>query len=199
MYKNSAISWNLRAGHMLVTLNRVLEHRGGGAKAVVWAHNSHVGDSKATITSPGDVNLGRLAREHYGLDVAILGCGTHTGKVAAATEWGGDVQIMDIPPSIPNSYEALLHETGLSTFLLDLREKKCNQELRKDLMGPRKERYIGVIFDPDEDVESYYSDANLPDQFDGYCWFDVTKAIKPLEIRQPKTAPQLAETYPWGL
>src|SRR5580700_9089000 len=109
MLRNSAEAWDMRAGHMFRTLKRILEHRGEGAKAVVWAHNSHVGDAKATTESQGDANLGRLAREQMEGNVAILGCGTYTGKVAAAKEWGADVEYMDIPPSIPNSCEALAH------------------------------------------------------------------------------------------
>jgi erythromycin esterase-like protein len=184
---------------MFKTLNRILEHTGEGAKAIVWAHNSHVGDAKATTISQGDVNLGRLAREKLGNDVAILGCGMYTGTVAASKEWDADVEIMDIPPGIPNSYEALAHTSGLSRFFLDLRETKCDQQLRKELMTTRKERFIGVIYDPKSDPESYYADAILPEEFDGYIWFDQTKAVKPLEIHQPKSALQLTETYPWGL
>jgi erythromycin esterase-like protein len=188
----------MRAGHMFRTLKRILEHRGEGAKAVVWAHNSHVGDAKATTESQGDANLGRLAREQMEGNVAILGCGTYTGKVAAAKEWGADVEYMDIPPSIPNSCEALAHETGLSTFFLDLREQKCDQALRKELMTTRKERFIGVIFDPDADPESQYADAIFAEQFDGFIWFDTTTAVRPLEIHQPNTVDKF-ETYPWGL
>jgi erythromycin esterase-like protein len=199
MLKNSSDAWDMRAGHMFRSLNRIIEHRGEGAKAVVWAHNSHVGDAKATTVSQGDVNLGRLVRERFRSDVAILGCGTYTGKVAAAKEWDGDLEFMDIPPSIPNSYEALAHGTGLSRFFLDLRAEKCDQGLRKELMATRKERFIGTIYDAEADPESHYADAILPEQFDGYIWFDETSAVKPLEIRQPKTAHHLAETYPWGL
>jgi erythromycin esterase-like protein len=200
MFKTSADSWDLRAGHMFRTLNRILEHRGEGAKALVWAHNSHVGDAKATTMSQGDVNLGRLTREKLGNDVAILGCGTYTGTVAAAVEWNGDVQIMNLPPSIPDSYEALAHGTGLSTFFLDLREGKCDKKLREELMARRKERFIGVVYDPElDDLESHYADAMLPEQFDGYIWFDVTRAVKPFEIHQPQSPLQLTDTYPWGL
>lgn len=101
---------------------------------------------------------------------------------------------MDVSPSIPNSYEALAHETSLSRFFLDLREEKCDQGLRKELMVTRKERFIAVIYDLEVDPESYYADAILPEQFDGYIWFDVTSAVKPLETRQPRTAHHLAGT-----
>ena len=184
---------------MFRTLNRILEHKGDGAKAIVWAHNSHLGDAKATTMSQGNVNLGRLAREKFGSDMAILGFGTYTGTVAAAREWNGNVEYMDMGPSIPDSYEALAHETGLSGFFLDLREGKCDKELCQELMARRKERFIGVICNPEADLDSQYADAILPEQFDGYTWFDVTSAVKPLEIRQPKTTLQLADTYPWGL
>jgi erythromycin esterase-like protein len=199
MLNNSSDAWDLRAGHMFRTLNRILEHRVEGAKAVVWAHNSHLGDAKATTVSQGDVNLGRLAREQLGSDVATLGCGMYSGKVAAAKEWDADVELMNVPPSIPNSYEALAHKTGLLSFFLDLRDPKCDQGLRKELMATRKERFIGAVYNPESDSESNYADAILPEQFDGYIWFDVTNALKPFEIHQPKTALQLADTYPWGL
>lgn len=200
MAKNASDSWDLRAGHMFRTLKRILEHRGEGAKAIVWAHNSHVGDAKATTISQGDVNLGRLVREKFGDDnVAILGTGMYTGKVAAAREWEADVEIMEVPPSIAESYEALAHGTGISSFLLDLRSGKCDQVLREELIKTRKERFIGVIYDPESEPDSCYASAILPDEFDGYIWFDVTTAVKPLEIHQPKTAPQLTDTFPWGL
>jgi erythromycin esterase-like protein len=184
---------------MFKTLNRILEYKGEYAKAVIWAHNVHVGDAKATNLTHGHANLGRLVREKFGRDVAILGCGTYTGTVAAAKEWNGDLEIMDLAPCIPNSYESLAHETGLSRFFLDLRDDKCDQELRKELKDERKERFIGVIYDPETDMESHCVDAVLPEQFDGYIWFDVTSAVKPLEIQQPKATLPLAETYPWGL
>jgi erythromycin esterase-like protein len=200
MLKNGVEAWDMRAGHMFRTLRRILEHRGEGSKAIVWAHNSHVGDAKATNVSQGDVNLGRLVRERIGEDVvALLGCGTHTGTVAAAKEWGGDLQYIPVPPSIPESHEAVAHGTGLPSFFVDLREGKCDPQLRKELVATRKERFIGVVFDPEADPESHYADALLADQFDGYIWFDETGHVKPFEIHQPKTTLQLADTYPWGL
>jgi erythromycin esterase-like protein len=207
MFKTGAESWDLRAGHMFRTLNRILEHRGPGAKAIIWAHNSHVGDAKATTISPGDVNLGRLAREKLGADaVALLGTGTYTGTVAAAREWNADVEFLQLPPPPPppgsaGSVETLAHATGRPSFFLDLRDGRVDGGLRRELMNNRrKERFIGVVFDPETaDPETYYADALLSEQFDGFLWFDVTKAVKPFEIHQPKSVLHLTDTYPWGL
>ena len=130
---------------------------------------------------------------------AILGTGTYQGNVAAAKEWDADVEVMKLPPAIDDSYEALAHATGLSRFFLDLRVGKCDEGLRKELMATRKERFVGAIYDPEADPETLYAESRLPEQFDGYIWFDTTTAVKLMEIHQPKTAPNLADTYPWGL
>ena len=186
---------------MFDTLKRVLEHKGKGAKAVVWAHNSHLGDSRATSMGwyRGELNLGRLARQAFGGEVVSLGCGTHTGTVAAADEWDADMQIMKVVPSLPNSYENLAHQTSINTFFIDLRKGNCKEELRQELMKKRLERFIGVIYRPDTERQSHYSHAILPDQFDGYIWFDETKAVKALEVHQPKTPLDFDETYPFGM
>jgi erythromycin esterase-like protein len=212
MIKHSPDAWNLRAGHMFRTLKRILEHRGDGAKAIIWTHNSHAGDAKATTISKGDVSLGRLCREKIGDDkVALLGCGTYEGTFIAAREWGGDAEIMPLPPPPPPltaiemeldigpSYEALFHATRIPSWFLDLRHGKCEQKLREELLKTRKERAVGVIYDPESEPESVWQDAILPDEFDGWVWFDSTTPLKVLEIKQPKTAAQLADTWPWGL
>jgi erythromycin esterase-like protein len=146
-----------------------------------------------------ELNLGQLARQTFGNEVVSLGCGTHTGTVAAADDWDTDMKIMNVLPSLPNSYEFLAHQTGIKSFFLDLREGKCDDILRQDLMKKRLERFIGVIYRPDTERESHYCHTILPKQFDGYIWFDETTAVKALDKLQPKTALELDETYPFGL
>jgi erythromycin esterase-like protein len=201
MYFSSAESWNLRDSHMFETLQRLLNHKGQGAKAVVWAHNSHLGDARASSMGwyRKELNLGQLARETFGNQVVNLGCGTHTGTVAAADEWDADMQIMKVLPSLPDSYESLAHKTGIKSFFLDLREGKCDENLRQELMKKRLERFIGVIYRPDTERQSHYCHTVLPSQFDGYIWFDETKAVRALEVHQPKTPLENDETYPFAM
>ncbi len=201
MYYSDEKSWNLRDTHMFETLVRVLKHKGRDSKAVVWAHNSHLGDARATSMgwSRGELNVGQLVKEAFGQSALSLGCGTYTGTVAAAREWDADMQIMDINPGLKDSYELLAHQTGVESFFIDLREGQCNEELREQLSKKRLERLIGVIYRPETERQSHYSTALLPKQFDGYIWFDKTRAVKPLEVHQPKTALPFDETYPFGL
>jgi erythromycin esterase-like protein len=201
MYYSNEQSWNLRDTHMFDTLVRVLKHRGKNSKAVVWAHNSHIGDARATSMgwSRGELNLGQLSKEAFGTEVLSLGCGTYTGTVAAAHDWDGDMEVMKINPALENSYEWLAHQTGLPRFYIDLRTGKCDEELREELLQKRLERFIGVIYRPQTERQSHYSAAQLPRQLDGYIWFDETKAVKPLEVHQPKTPLPFDETYPFGL
>ncbi|KAH8667585.1 putative erythromycin esterase [Tricladium varicosporioides] len=201
MYYSNAQSWNLRDTHMFETLNRLLEQKGKSAKAVVWAHNSHLGDARGTSMgwNRQELNIGQLLKQKFGNNVVSLGCGTHAGTVAAADEWDSDMRIMEVNPSLPDSYEMLAHQTGIPRFFLDLRKEHCNPDLRAELMKKRLERFIGVIYRPSTERQSHYSQAILPQQFDGYIWFDETKAVKALEVHQPKTPLELDETYPFGL
>ncbi|KAJ5183514.1 hypothetical protein N7492_001130 [Penicillium capsulatum] len=204
MYWSSASSWTLRDTHMFDTLNRLLQHRPPPAhKAIVWAHNSHVGDARYTSmgTRRNEINIGQLCRERYGHEnVAILGCGTHTGTVAAAHEWDEDMQVMNVNPSRDDSWEIVAHDTGIPSFLLDLRRTRLDPALRLALSGEyRLQRFIGVIYRPDTEKISHYSHAVIHKQFDGYVWFDRTRAVQPLETIQPATPLGKEETYPFGL
>lgn len=202
MYYSSASSWNLRDIHMFETLQRLLKHH-AGQKAIVWAHNSHVGDAR--FTSMGfrrkELNIGQLCRERLGPEnVTILGCGTHTGTVAAAHEWDDDMEVMVVRPSREDSWEIIAHNTGIPSFVLDLRRDSTNVTLRSALAAEQRlERFIGVIYRPDTERISHYSQAFLHQQFDGYIWFDKTQAVNPLEIIQPATPLGKGETYPFGL
>jgi len=203
MYYGRDESWNLRDRHMFETLVRVLKHRGknGQAKAVVWAHNSHIGDARATSMgwSRDELNIGQLCKETFGKQALNIGCSGNTGTVAAARRWDGDMQVMQVRPGLPGSYEELMHATAVKSFALDLREGHCNEELRKALMKKRLERFIGVIYSPHTERQSHYSSAVLPEQFDAFVWFDQTRHVGALEVHQPHVALEYDETWPFGL
>jgi protein-L-isoaspartate(D-aspartate) O-methyltransferase len=194
MYYGGPASWNLRDTHMYETLRRLLRQRGAEAKAVVWAHNSHLGDARATeMGARGELNLGQLCREGLGDAVYAVGFGTDHGTVAAASDWGGPMEIKPVRPSHPRSYEQLCHSTGLPSFTLGLRN---DSELRDGLNEPRLERAIGVIYRPESELASHYFAAHLPRQFDEYVWFDSTRAVRPLASHEVAGLP---ESYPYGL
>ena len=197
MYYGSAESWNLRDRHMFETLEHLLKWRSPGAKAVVWAHNSHIGNAVATDmgTARGEINIGQLCRERFGQQAALIGFGTDRGTVAAASDWDGPMEIKAVRPAHPDSFERLCRDSHIERFLLDLR-KGQRPELRTELMQPRLERAIGVIYRPETELASHYFDAQLPEQFDGYVWFDQTRAVTPLPT-EPRAG--LPETYPFGL
>jgi erythromycin esterase-like protein len=196
MYYGGAESWNLRDTHMFETLQNLLDAKGPHAKAIVWAHNSHIGDARYTEMgeSRGELNIGQLARQHFGQDVALIGFGTHTGTVAAAHDWDGDMEVMQVNQSLPESFERLCHDTGKERFLLDL-SAGLDDELRDRLAEPRLERFIGVIYRPDTERWSHYTRARLAKQFDAYVWFDRTHAVTPLG---PEHHEGMPETFPFG-
>lgn len=196
MYYGGAESWNLRDQHMFDTLRHVLDARGPEAKALVWAHNSHVGDARHTEmgAARAELNIGQLCRQHFGDRAALIGFGTHDGEVAAADDWGGDMEIMSVRPSRDDSYERLCHDSGIPRFLLDF---NVDKDLRRKLEEPRLERFIGVIYRPETELMSHYSQASLPRQFDSYVWFDRTSAVTPLGPEHAR--PGAPETYPFGL
>lgn len=198
MYRGSRESWNLRDQHMFDTLLAVLDHRGSASKAVVWAHNSHVGNAAATeMGVRGELNIGELARKKLGRAAYAIGFGTHTGTVAAASNWEEPVEFMGVRPSHEDSYERLCHDTEIPSFLLPLREGSQGPgATREALLAPHLERAIGVIYRPDSELVSHYFQAALPAQFDEYIWFDESWALHPLEVEEMKGLP---ETYPFGL
>jgi erythromycin esterase-like protein len=201
MYYGREESWNLRDLHMFETLVRILKHRGDGSKAIVWAHNSHIGDARATSMgwSRNEINIGQLCKEKYGKKALSIGCSTYTGTVAAARRWDDAMRVMQVKPALPNSYEHLMHATDIKTFVLDLRKGSCSKELREALMEQRLERFIGVIYSPATERQSHYMLAVLPEQFDGLVWIDETKHVGVMEVQQPRTALELDETWPFGV
>lgn len=196
MYYGGAESWNLRDSHMAETLEHLLDARGPQAKAVVWAHNSHIGDARATEmgAARGEHNIGQLARETWGEEVALIGFGTHTGTVSAATDWDGEREVKRVVPSRRDSYERLCHDSGVVRFLLDL---SSDAALARRLSEPLLERFIGVIYRPETERWSHYSESVLPEQFDAYVWFDQTRALEPLARHEPHDLPP--ETWPFGV
>ena len=201
MYQGAAESWNLRDTHMFETLLALLEAHGPDAKAVVWAHNSHIGDARFTEMgiARGELNIGQLAKEKFGDKARLIGFGTHTGTVAAADDWDSPMRVKRVNASMAESYERLCHDSGVERFLLDLGGDK-NRKLVARLREPLLERFIGVIYRPDTERWSHYSQAILPDQFDAWAWFDETEAVSPLpgEIR-PGDQVSADETWPFGL
>ena len=208
MYQGAAESWNLRDTHMFETLCQLLEAKGPSSKAIVWAHNSHIGN--AAHTEMGQVreelNIGQLAKERFGEQARLIGFGTHSGTVAAADDWDEPMEVMAVRPSLADSYEWMSHEAGVPRFLLDLRQGVLGHALEEALLTPRLERFIGVIYRPETERWSHYAEAVLPNQFDAWVWFDETKAVTPLPGEQrPGEHPAGeesrgdGETYPFGL
>jgi len=198
MYYGSAASWNLRDGHMFDTLQSLLALYGTGSRGVVWEHNSHVGNARATeMGARGELNVGQLCRETFGDAAYAIGFGTDHGTVAAASDWDAPMQRMSVRPSHPDSYERLFHDSGVPAFALHLREPR-RAAVREELMPPRLERAIGVVYRPETELASHYFQAILPRQFDELVWFDETRAVKPLAAKVGVAA-GLPETYPFGL
>ena len=197
MYRGAEQSWNQRDSHMFETLCSLLEARGPGAKAVVWAHNSHIGNAEFTEMGMerGELNIGQLAKQRFGEQARLIGFGTHKGTVAAADDWDSPMQVKTVRPSLPDSYERLSHDSGISRFLLDLREGR-NRTAAGALLEPHLERFIGVIYRPETERWSHYSQAILPHQFDAWVWFDETTAVTPLPTQM---RPGEDETWPFGL
>jgi erythromycin esterase-like protein/predicted phosphoribosyltransferase len=201
MYEGSIASWNLRDRHMSETLAALIEHlerrRGREARFVVWAHNSHLGDARATHMGRfGEINLGQLTRERYGNRALSIGMTTYRGTVAAANEWGQNAERMEVRPALADSYESLFHQTGLSRFMLVLRG---DAEVARVLSVPRLERAIGVVYRPLTERQSHYFSCRLADQFDAIIHIDETRAIKPLDPVAGFETSDIPETYPSGL
>lgn len=198
MFGGRVESWNLRDTHMMETLEALMTHlrqMSGDARAVVWAHNSHLGDARATeMGESGELNLGQLVREKYGGRAWLIGFTTHTGAVTAASNWGEPAQRKRVRQSLPGSYERLFHEAGLDRFLLVLREGAAHDALRDN----RLERAIGVIYRPESERASHYFRARLSEQFDAVLHIDQTSALEPLE-RWAYDEIDLPETYPSGM
>jgi erythromycin esterase-like protein len=199
MFGRHVNTWNLRDRHMVRTLAALLAHherRASPAKAVVWAHNSHVGDARATErTAADELNVGQLAREQLGEhDTVLVGFTTNSGWVTAASDWGAAMERKRVRPALPGSIEAVCHATGWRRFLLPLWSPRARDALRE----PRLERAIGVIYRPDTERLSHYFHCSVPDQFDALVHVDVTRALEPLDLTSQWEAGE-PETFPTGL
>ena len=200
MFRGRDESWNLRDRHMVDTLEEVIRHldaSGGASRVVLWAHNSHLGDARATeMGERGELNVGQLVRERFGAKAVLIGQTTHVGTVTAASNWDEPAERKTVRPSIAGSYERLLHDAGVPRLLVPLRD---DLELASLLATQRLERAIGVIYLPATERQSHYFYARLPEQFDFVLHIDETRAVAPLERTVGWEHGEVAETYPSGL
>ena len=200
MFRREVSSWNLRDTHMmesLVSLAEYLDKQGAPAKIVVWAHNSHLGDARATqMGERGELNLGQLVRERFGKEAVSVGFTTYTGTVTAASDWDSPAERKEVRPGHRDSYEALFHEVDTPRFFLNLRD---NAQLAAHLRDEHLERAIGVIYRPETELQSHYFHARLSDQFDAVLHFDHTRAVEPLERTTEWQLGEVEETFPSGL
>jgi len=198
MFKGRAESWNLRDEHMAQTVQELLAFLDNSQRGrlVLWAHNSHLGDARATdMGHLGELNVGQLVRQRFGTAAVNIGFTTHSGTVTAASEWDGPPERKQVRVSLSGSYERLFHEAGIPRFLLPLRDPA----LAHALAGPHLERAIGVLYIPKTERQSHYFYARLADQFDFVIHIDETRAVEPLERSAGWEAGEMAETYPSGL
>jgi erythromycin esterase-like protein len=200
MFRGRVSSWNLRDRHMAETLEALIAHierKGGRSKVVVWEHNSHIGDARATsMGDSGELNVGQLARERFGEDSVLVGFSTYRGTVTAAADWDAPAERKRVRPGMPGSWEALFHGVGLPDFLLPIRGAG---HLIEALDQIRLERAIGVIYRPETERVSHYFEARLPRQFDVIIHFDHTQAVEPLDRTPGWDMGEPPETYPTGL
>ena len=199
MYRAEVSSWNLRDRHMAGTLDALAHHldpQVGHSKIVVWEHNSHVGDARATAMSArGELNVGQLARQRYGNGCLLVGFTTFGGTVTAASNWGAVAERKRVRPALPASHEALLHNIDSGSFWLDTAQEGVGDTLRTK----RLERAIGVIYRPETERQSHYFDARLADQFDAVIHIDRSRALEPLERTSTWDRGEPPETFPSGV
>jgi erythromycin esterase-like protein len=200
MFRREVSSWNLRDTHMMESLVRLATHLSNGrppAKIIVWAHNSHLGDARATqMGERGELNLGQLVREHFGTAAVSIGFTTYDGTVTAASDWDGPAERKNVRPGHPDSFEALFHDVDVPNFFLNLRD---DVDLASHLRVQRLERAIGVIYRPETELISHYFHARLPDQFHAILHYDHTRAVEPLERTAEWEMGEVEETFPSGL
>jgi erythromycin esterase-like protein len=200
MFRGRISSWNLRDSHMAETLDALISHLDrhyGRSKVVVWEHNSHIGDARATaMGEAGEWNVGQLSRERFGAEAVLVGFSTYHGTVTAASDWDAPAERKRVRPGLPGSWEALFHGLDIPAFLLPLRERRMMAEL---LDRSRLERAIGVIYRPETERMSHYFEARLLEQFDALIHFDQTRAVEPLDRTAGWDTGEAPETYPTGL
>jgi len=199
MFRGRVSSWNLRDRHMTETLTALaahLEMQGQPPKIVVWAHNSHLGDARATdMQRRGEWNVGQLVREQFPQETVNIGFTTFTGTVTATSNWDEPAQLKRVREGLNNSFERLFHQVGLPGFFLNLRDEAVKNTLGEQLL----ERAIGVIYRPETERVSHYFYTDLPRQFDGVIHFDTTRALEPLDKVASWTHEDAPETFPEGI
>jgi erythromycin esterase-like protein len=185
---------------MVETLDALVEQlgrRSERAKVAVWAHNSHLGDARATeMAQRGELNVGQLIRSKYGREAVLIGFTTHHGTVTAASDWDGPAERQRVRPALLGSYEKTFHATKLPRFLLTWRD---GDAAKRRLLEARLERAIGVIYRPDTERVSHYFNARLLAQFDAVLHFDETRAVEPLERTAGWEAGEVPETFPFAV
>ena len=200
MFRSYVSSWNLRDEHMMEMLVKLVAHlqtMNGNAKVVVWAHNSHIGDARATeMAWRGELNIGQLAREAFGGQCRLIGFTTYTGTVTAASGWHAPAERKQVIPGMEGSYEKLFHQAGLPAFWLDL---TAGSPAAEALLKPRLERAIGVVYQPETERRSHYFESSLARQFDAVIHCDLTRAVEPLERGPQWALDEAPETFPAGL
>lgn len=200
MFRGRVSSWNLRDSHMAETLDSLLTYLGNqnrNAKVVVWEHNSHLGDARATaMGQEGEWNVGQLARERYGHEAVLVGMTTYEGTVTAASNWDSPAERKRVRPALPGSYESIFHDALIPRFLVTLRNDRHTSEVLRE---PMLERAIGVIYRPETERQSHYFRARLSDQFDAVIHFDQTRAVEPLERSAEWKTLEVPETFPTGI
>ena len=198
MFESQIGSWNLRDQHMVETLDALVNHLGArSAKVALWAHNSHLGDARATqMGASGELNVGQLVRQRHPQDAVLVGFTTHTGTVTAASNWDGPAERKRVRAALSGSYESLFHAAGVSNFLLILRGATwLSGVLNQEML----ERAIGVIYLPESERVSHYFQARLANQFDALIHLDETRAVEPLERTSQWEAGEFPETYPFAV
>jgi erythromycin esterase-like protein len=197
MYRGRPNTWNLRDRHMADALDDLMAHfreQGDRPKAIIWAHNSHLGDARATdMSQRGELNVGQLMRERHGEEVVSVGFTTYSGTVTAASDWGEPAERKQVRSGMADSYEELFHDVGIPNFLLAMR---YHRHLRRQLDSPLLERAIGVVYRPETERWSHYFHARLSEQFDAVIHFDRTRAVEPLERNSHGEKLELPDTYP---
>lgn len=201
LYRGEPSSWNLRDSHMANTLEELAIHlekvHQKPAKIIVWAHNSHIGDARATeMSEREEINLGQIMRERHGKETLLIGFSTYQGKVSAASDWDMPVEHKTVVPALKISVERMLHEAGVKNFILNFRD---NKELTKFFDRPILQRFIGVIYQPQTERLSHYYHANISKQFDALIYLDETTAVEPLRAEPHWHCGELDETYPFGM
>ena len=200
MFRGRHSSWNLRDTHMAQTIDALvsyLERQGREPKVVVWAHNSHLGDARATeMGQRGELNVGQLVRQRYGDAAVLVGFTTYTGTVTAAANWDEPGERKRVRPALPESYERAFHDVGIPKFFLDLRNSAGDAPLFQD---DRLQRAIGVIYRPESERVSHYFHASMRNQFDAVYHFDETRAVEPLEKPERWNDIEPPETFPSGI